>query len=384
MAIENKESYHDIPNLITEKKINPVRNLIKNIDELPMPDRDLTIKDTYLAKATKKTFYLTRGCPFKCTYCYNSMYHEMYKGKGKFVRRFSVDRMIAEMKDVKSKYKMDFIRIGDDLFAIKVDEWLEEFAEKYSKEIGVPFTCYLRLDLVGHRLLKALKKAGCYSVKLSLDSVNVDARENILKRGAGKRNRDLNKLIENVKMFHDYGINTWVNYMLAVPGTTMQDDIDTIHFSRKAKVTLPHYSTLVPTLGTEIYQYTSDRDMINFNDHNNDMSGVAQPSKLTCFSEKRKQVSFNVYLLGPLVSKLPWPFYHLGIAAIKWIPPNRLFLWIRNTFFEYYNENKIFKLDPDEDHQAQQGGRGNFVALKKDYIENPFTGETHRKIHSKE
>ena len=370
MAVDSGNSFHDIPNLITEKGVNPVRALEGDINELPMPDRDLTIENSYLKHATKKTFYLTRGCPFKCTYCYNSMYHEMYKGKGKFVRRFSVDRMIQEMKDVKSKYKMDFVKIGDDLFAIKVDDWLEEFAEKYSKEIGVPFSCYLRLDLVGHRLLKALKKAGCYSVKLSLDSVNVHARENILKRGAGRFNKDLNKLIENVRLFHEYGINTWVNYMLAVPETSMQDDLDTIHFSKKAKVTLPHYSMLVPTKGTAIYNYCLEKNLMELDGHSNDMSNCSEPSKLKCFSEQRKRVSYNVYLMGPFVSKWPLGLHHVGIQIIKWVPPNRFFQWIRNTFFEFYNEHKIFKLDPSEDPDASpvrdyQKGQARSESLKE-------------------
>ena len=351
-AVDRGEPYHDIPNLITEKGVNPVRTLVGELDELPMPDRDLIIANSYLRNASKKTFYLTRGCPFKCTYCYNSMFHNLYKGKGKFVRRFSVDRVIAEMKDVKSKYKMDFVRIGDDLFAIKVDDWLEEFAEKYSKEIGVPFSCYLRLDLVGDRLLKALKKAGCYSVKLSLDSVNEHVRNNVIKRGAGK-GRDLQMLTENVRKFHEYGINTWVNYMLTVPETSLQDDIDTIHFSKRAKVTLPHYSTLVPTKGTEIYDYCVEKRLFDPKNHNDDMSGVSEPSTLNCFSERRKRISYNIYLLGPFISKWPWFFYRLGILIIKWVPPNRLFLWIRNTFFEYYNEHKIFKLDPTEDSDAK-------------------------------
>ena len=96
-----------------------------------------------------------------------------------------------------------------------------------------------------------------------------------------------------------------------------------------------------------------DFRLINLEKHSDDMSGCSEPSKLSCFSEKRKRISYNVYLLGPFVSKWPRLLYHLGILAIKWIPPNRLFLWIRNTFFEYYNEHKIFKLDPNEDPDAK-------------------------------
>ena len=92
-AVDSAQPYHGISNLITEKGANPLRPLIGDLDELPMPDRDLTIANSYLRKASKKTFYFTRGCPFKCTYCYNSKYHEIYRGKGKFVRRFSVDRV---------------------------------------------------------------------------------------------------------------------------------------------------------------------------------------------------------------------------------------------------------------------------------------------------
>lgn len=57
---------------------------------------------------------------------------------------------------------MDFVKFGDDLFAAKTDDWMEEFVEKYSKRIGIPFNCFLRFDTVEDELLKLLKKAGCF------------------------------------------------------------------------------------------------------------------------------------------------------------------------------------------------------------------------------
>jgi len=69
-------------------------------------------------------------------------------------------------------------------------------------------------------------------------------------------------------------------------------------------------------------------------------------------------VSYNIYLLGPWVSKWPWFIYPIGILIIKYIPPNNLFRWIRNSFFEHYNESKIFKLDPNEDLTVKEEMRG--------------------------
>src|SRR3989338_1371004 len=124
LQVEKGESFDDVANLITENKANPVRPLIRNLDELPFPDRDLVLSNSFLKNTAKKTFYATRGCPFKCSYCCNNYYHELYKAKGPIVRRFSVERIIQEIEDVKSKYRADFIKFGDDLFALKVDDWL--------------------------------------------------------------------------------------------------------------------------------------------------------------------------------------------------------------------------------------------------------------------
>jgi anaerobic magnesium-protoporphyrin IX monomethyl ester cyclase len=101
-----------------------------------------------------------------------------------------VVRLVQEIERVKSKYRMDFVKFGDDYFAMKADSWLEEFAEKYSKRIGIPFNCYLRLDLVTDDMLKLLKKAGCFSVHLGIDSTSMHIRNNVLKRRMNLGNED--------------------------------------------------------------------------------------------------------------------------------------------------------------------------------------------------
>lgn len=332
-------SYDDVPNLITRAGRNPVRDLIADLDEIPFPDRDLTLANTHLAHTEKKTFYATRGCPFGCAYCCNDIYNAMYRGKGKTLRRFGVDRILDEIEYVKARYRTEFVKFGDDLFAMKADAWLAEFAEKYPRRIGVPFNCYLRFDTVDAELLRLLKQAGCWSVHLSVDSASKRVRDDVLKR----RMRDVD-IVEKLRMIHDAGINTWVNFMLAAPESTLADDLASIDIGRRGRVTYVSYSTTVPMRGTALYDYAESHGLIDSECHISDMNGCMQRSALNCFSEKDKDIRYNIYLLGALAAALPKPLAAPVMAAIRHLPPNRLFQAIRRRYYRHNIEHRIFKL----------------------------------------
>ncbi|MBU0715136.1 MAG: B12-binding domain-containing radical SAM protein [Verrucomicrobia bacterium] len=338
-CLENGKPFDDVENLITARKSNPVRPVINPLDDLPFPDRDLTLSNSFLKDTLKKTFYATRGCPYRCNYCCNNLLHELYKGKGPLVRRFSVERVIQEMEYVKARYKMVFVKMGDDLFAPRADAWLEEFTDKYPRRIGLPFNCFLRFDIVDDALLVLLKKAGCYSVHLSVDSASDDIRERILGRQMKKV-----AVVEKLKLIRSYGINTWVNYMLAAPESTLKDDLNTISMSRKGQVTYPAFSTTVPMKGTALYAYCAKHGLIDPATFVGDMSGCNRPSELACFSRKEKKIRFNIYLLGAIIARLPSPLYQLAIWLINIVPPNKWFLKLRQKYYLYNIENNIFRL----------------------------------------
>ena len=340
--VEKGDSFDNVENLITRNKINPIRPLIKDLDKLPPADRDLVISNSFLQHAAKKTFYATRGCPFSCAYCFNNYYRKLYKGKGPAIRRFSVERLVREIEDMRDKYRMDFVKFGDDCFTIKADDWLEEFAKKYPQRIGIPFNCYLRVDTVDDAMLKLLKKAGCFSVHLSVDSTSPYIRDVILKRKMRSEN-----VVERLRKIRQYGINTFVNYMLAVPESTLQDDLDTIKQSKEAKTTYPSYTTTVAIEKTELWDYCVQRGFLDPATYPGDMSGCMERTTLSCFTEKEKDIRYNIFLLGALTAKLPFPLDKLVLLLIRVIPPNILFKKINNYVHYYHIENKIFKLPKD-------------------------------------
>lgn len=339
--VDKGKSFDDIANLITKKGRNPVRPLVKNLDELPMPDRDLVFSDTILGETPKKTFFTSRGCPFGCAYCCNNHFNKLYKGKGPIVRKFSVERILKEIEEVRSRYQIDFVKFDDDCFVLKKDAWLEEFADKYPKRIGIPFNCVIRLDLLEDDILRLLKKAGCFSVHLSVDSTSEYIREKILKR---KMKDDV---IKNLKRVRKYGIKTYVNYMTAIPESTLQDDLNTIKFSKKAKITYPAYTTAVPIEGTGLYKYCKSKDYIKNWTYEKDAPGFFDKSSLSCFSEREKNIRLNVNLMGAIISKIPFPIDETMIMLIKIVPPNKHFKRLYELVFNYYIENKIYKFPKD-------------------------------------
>jgi hypothetical protein len=136
--------------------------------------------------------------------------------------------------------------------------------------------------------------------------------------------------------------------MLAVPGSTLQDDLDTIKFSRKARVTCPGYSTTVPMKNTELYNYSIQQGLIDDPaTHESDMTGLVERSKLPCFTEREKNIRYNVFLMGALIAKLPFPLDRAAIALIKVIPPNVLFRKINDYVVDYHYKHKIYRLSED-------------------------------------
>jgi len=132
--------------------------------------------------------------------------------------------------------------------------------------------------------------------------------------------------------------------MLAVPESSLRDDLDTIEVSKRGKVTYPHYTTAVPMKGTDLYDYCAQHRFIDTSSYLGDMSGCHEISVLSCFSEKEKHIRYNIHSLGAVISKLPFPLDKIAVSMIKVVPPNSLFKSIRALVYDYYISRKIFKL----------------------------------------
>jgi radical SAM superfamily enzyme YgiQ (UPF0313 family) len=99
---------------------------------------------------------------------------------------------------VKAKYPLEFVVFVDDVFVLS-ESWLVEFAEKYPREVGLPFFCNTRANLVTAEQVQFLKKAGCTSVSMGIETADDRIRNELLKRKMSKGNRSGGGPLANFK-----------------------------------------------------------------------------------------------------------------------------------------------------------------------------------------
>lgn len=234
-ALSTGGSLDDISNVVTRTNRRPDGSVTLSersmaLDDLPYLDRELVYEKTRLKEFGMRSLMAGRGCPFPCTYCFNAKYNAMYKGKGKMLNRYSVDRLLAEIEDMVRRHPTQFIKFYDDVFVFRTDDWLIEFADKYPRAIGLPFHCLVRCDLVRRDpdIITYLKKAGIKSISMSIESGNPFIREHVFKRGM-----DAEDIRFAFELCHKEGINTFSNTILAVPVPVIPDPADPA-FDRKA------------------------------------------------------------------------------------------------------------------------------------------------------
>jgi anaerobic magnesium-protoporphyrin IX monomethyl ester cyclase len=148
-----------------KKKIikNEIRPFIKNLDSLPYPNHH------YFENNIKKnkTFFIStsRGCPFACKFCSTSVHW------GRMKRQRSVKSVINEIKMLKKKYPFATnIIFNDDEFILN-KVWITEFCKAMIHEkINLLWWCCARVTSISEEIVVLLKKAGCSSITLGIES----------------------------------------------------------------------------------------------------------------------------------------------------------------------------------------------------------------------
>lgn len=335
-VFEKKGDLSKIKNVITRSlNDNGLNDIMSELDSLPFPDRDLFYANTEMGDSPIKSFLTSRGCPYHCTYCFNKPWNLMYRGKGKVLRRHSVDYVLEDIQRVKRKYHMEVIKFYDDVFAYTVDPWMEEFSRRYKAEIGLPFHCLTRANLVTDDVLKLLKEAGCVSMVIAIEAGNYEVRQRLL-----KRNMSNEVIIKAFELCRKHGINTYSNNMVGLPDTTIENDIETLDLNLKSGVMFGEFFIFHPYPGTELGEYCRKKNLCNTHYDNFAMYYTAG-SPLSCFTEKEKNVQINITKLGTVV--LLFPFLRgLVVNYLIYLPYNTLYFLMYYATKAYLVKTRIY------------------------------------------
>lgn len=305
---------------LPHKRILKSDKLVHNLDKLPFPDRSL-FYDNPLCKETgqlgTKHFQVGRGCPYDCSYCFNHALKKMYPGQ-KYVRRHSVDYVIKEIKKVRKKYPIEMIKFYDDVFTYGATPWLKEFAEKYPKEIGIPFFTLMRFDLMTDEVGRLLSKAGCKVLQISLETINTNIRNRILKRNMSKK-----QILDGWKICKKYGFTLILDTMLGLPTSTFQDELDSLNFLIDNGFEYSGFPIYQPYPKTELGEYCIKKGWFD-GDYNKFHLAYNHHSVLSCYDKKYNKKLRNLSTLGTVAVRYPWLKWLITKVLIH-LPYNKLY-----------------------------------------------------------
>ena len=183
-ALAEGEEIRNIPNLWIRKSgeivRNEVRPLVQELDQLPFPDAmqpgTWFIEDNRrregdpLAGTAEYRIYPTRGCPYACSYCHNSILRSIFKGKGRYYRVRSVENILSELEAAKTAFpRIRRVKFDGDVFAFPA-EWLNEFCEGYGRRVGIPFEILTYPGELDEESLRRMKAAGLQKLQTGIQS----------------------------------------------------------------------------------------------------------------------------------------------------------------------------------------------------------------------
>ena len=314
-ALQDGTDYTSIAGLWVKKngKIidNSIAPLNSEVDRLPLPDRSLYFKYDFIRDFPLKRFISGYGCPYRCSYCNQPFFENEYKkeynvGKNAFMRNKSVDTVIEEILQVKRTAAMTRVHFSDDLFAVK-RSWLREFAEKYPRKVGIPFSCNMRFDLIDEEMADLLKEGNCFAVASGIESGNDFLRNKVVGK---KLSRE--QIIRGANLLHERGIKVMTSNIVALPGETFENALETLRLNQKIKAQYVRMNTLIPFPRTEITNYAIEHGYLPKDFNLKDIT-ISDPTHVQCKTDAANEFKNLCSLVVPLVK---FPFLNRFVYSI--------------------------------------------------------------------
>ncbi|MFQ5964749.1 MAG: B12-binding domain-containing radical SAM protein [Candidatus Scalinduaceae bacterium] len=244
-------------------KVRPLPELSK----LPRKDYDIfDFQDMINAEDGWVRLMTSRGCPFKCTYCFNHSIADRYKNETgrsfkdiNYIRRHDVDEVIEEINFLLTNYKDITTFVFDDDIFTSNKTYLREFCDRYGNTVKIPFVVNAHARAFDEDRAKMLKEAGCIIVKFGLESGSERIRREILNRPMTNK-----EIIHAFECAHKYDLHTSAFVMFGLPHETKEDIFETIKLLGTIKPGRFRWSIFYPFPKTVAYEISKKGNFINF------------------------------------------------------------------------------------------------------------------------
>ncbi|MCX5797399.1 MAG: radical SAM protein [Elusimicrobia bacterium] len=306
-----------------------VRDLPADLDDYPFPDRTLYAELKGRIDTTVRNVITSRGCPFNCSFCFESTRREMYKGKGRYVRIRRIDRIIEELVLLKATTEVRIINFCDDLFGMDKG-WLYEFLPVYKREIGLPFHCQVRADIVASDVhyAAALKEGLCMSVSMGVESGNERLRNKILNKQLSD-----DQIIRAAEYLHKAGVPFRSYNIMGLPGETLAEAFSTVDLNIRIKADNPWCAIFLPMEGTHLTDSAVQLGQLDAHFDYDQLSPNYFSTVYVASEHKRELENLHKFFQTACAAPRLWPL----IKVLIRLPQNPLFnLWFCAVYFHFY------------------------------------------------
>lgn len=272
--------------------LNPARSLESDLDKYPFPDYDLSTqwlagKDD-LVPATPRNFrsalhrlriLTTRGCPNLCSYCNNTTVARLYAGKGPWVRSRSVDNIMAELVQTCRAFPtIQEINIVDDLFFVREEVEMRDFAAKYLAQVNLPLELDAHPNTVTDGKVAALSGLPIRLLSMGIQSGSADTLTRIY-----NRHTPPDTIAQAMTTFQKYRIPTEYHYIVGNPYEPAANIIETMRFVARhhRRAAVPRVFPLIFYPGSPMYDravadgLVGPHHAIAYGDRRNYMAGCS-------------------------------------------------------------------------------------------------------------
>jgi anaerobic magnesium-protoporphyrin IX monomethyl ester cyclase len=236
--------------------VTPARPLIADLSKLPWPAYELFDMARYWTRGERRLgIASTRGCPYGCIFCTGRAV------MGRRIRRRPPANVVAEMIHWHRTFSIDhFCFVEDNLLGQPEhgDQLLEEFEQAnlpttYSLEVGV------RADALTPDICERLKKTGCTTIAIGIESVDRDVLRLV------KKGETLETMSRGIRAAKAAGLFVKGYFIIGLPGDTRAKVEQAVAYARIEEIDMPRFALAQAFPHTELASWVEKHGQFYYN-----------------------------------------------------------------------------------------------------------------------
>lgn len=237
------------------------RGKLRGQYEIPRPRHELFPARGYhfsFARSTPFATVLTDwGCPFPCTFCVMSTLG--YASR-------PIAGVLEEIDELRARGVRELF-VMDQTFGVRKQRGLE-LCDEFARRGDLSWTTYARPDHADDELFAAMKRAGCHTVMMGVESADPEVLASYEKR------YDVADVREGFRRARRHGLRTVGTFIIGLPEETEDSIRRSLDLALELELDFMSLNMAVPRFGTPFRQRAIELGLVDENDLVMDQGGA--------------------------------------------------------------------------------------------------------------